>query len=368
MKGLVALAIGAIAIATAVASAQQMQSRTAAEQKALAEALRTLPSAESSDVEGRLKNFKIDLDAVISQQLVLSPGQDFRIQREVEDRLKPVPIVNNGLQPVLPQTTFSLYRDLTQQESALLSARVRSVGRIETREGTSVVLQGTGFVAPGSVIATNCHVVAAIAESTGTEWRLKSDTRIDFADDAQHHAAAEYRITGIGSHSNLRGLDVAVLTVENSSVDRSQALPAPLPVSGNRFVQGNEPTLVGVVGYPDLPRATETLFRQLRDRTASTKLYSPGAVLSVETLSGVDVLLHVANTMKGNSGSPVLSRGDLSVVGVHNCCTAGAPSASAVLPCADVLINRPFRNGAISAWSVASDSTMAPFFSAADRR
>jgi hypothetical protein len=93
-------------------------------------------------------------------------------------------------------------------------------------------------------------------------------------------------------------------------------------------------------------------------------LYSPGAVLSVETLSGVDVLLHVANTMKGNSGSPVLNRGDLSVVGVHNCCTAGAPPPSAGLACADVLVNRPFRNGAISAWSVVSDSTMARFFSA----
>lgn len=367
MNRLLASSACAIAGWVALASARQAPTSVGLEQKALAEALRTLPAAEGRVVEGQLKRFKIDLDDVIRQQLVLSPAQDFRIHRAVEERLKPVPLVNNRPQPVLPQGPLSLFRELSSQESAILSDRVRSIGRIETITGSRTTLQGTGFVAPGAVIATNCHVVTAIAELVENEWRLRADTRIDFADDAQHREGIEYRITGIGSHSTLRGLDVAVLTVENRSIDRSQPLPPPLPIAHDRFVQGDEPALVGVVGYPDLPNASEPLFRQLRSRTSSTKMYSPGAVLSVETLGGIDVLFHVANTMKGSSGSPVLSRGELNVLGVHNCCSVGELPPPALLPCADVLVNRPFRNGAISAWSVASDSVMAPFFSSPDR-
>lgn len=364
MKTKVVFGLSVCAACVAITAAQQTANRTGVEQRALAEAIRSLPATEGRVIEEHLKDFKIDLDAVISRQAILSPSQDFRIQREVEDRLKPVPILNNVPQPVLPQTAFSLYRDLTAQETASLSERVRSVGRIETHAGGSAVSEGTGFVAPEGVIATNCHVVAAIAERVGSEWRLRGDTRIDFADDDRHRESTEYRITGIASHSAVRGLDVAVMTVERSSVDRSNVLPLPLPIAPTRLVQNGEPTLVGVIGYPDLPKATEPLFRQLRGRTRSTKLYSPGAVLSVESLGNVDVLLHVANTMKGSSGSPVLNRGDLNVIGVHNCCTGGAlPTASVALPCAHMLVNRPFRNSAISAWSLRGDAAMAPFFS-----
>ena len=305
MKRRVAFNLLAIAVSVAMTGAQQAPNRLGAEQKALAEAIRSLPAAEGKAVEDRLKDFRIDLDALIAQQLVLSPALDFRIQREVEDRLKPVPIVNNGLQPVFCSGVFSL----SGLEFTRVSHPVRACpfrGPYRDRRGKQHHVAGYRL---RGARERDRHELSCRSRDCGTDWeRLALASRDSNRFCGRRSASWKCRVSDHRHRlaSTLRGLDVAVLTVERSSVDRSQVLPPPLPIANARFVQDGEPTLVGVVGYPDLPRATQPLFRQLRDRTSSAKMYSPGAVLSVETLGGVDVLFTLQTRCRGALDHPSL--------------------------------------------------------------
>lgn len=356
-------ALTALQIVTA--SQPVVDTQTARERIELASALKTLPTPEVRTVESTLKDFKIDLDKVIASQQVLSPGQDFRIQREVEDRLKPVPFTKTGLTPVLTQAPFEYYESLTPAEEALLTKRRESVGRLESTDGSKRTLEGTAFVLTSGTIATNCHVLNEIATNAGGNWTLDADTWLDVGLDGGHSDSDEFKVTGVAAISAVRGLDVAVLTVASMSIDKSRRLPDPLPISRTNFVKTpiRDAVKMGIVGYPDLAAAVDPIFRDLKSKTTSAKIYSPGVVMSTETVSNVDLLFHLANTMKGFSGSPIMERQTFEVIGIHNCCTAGAVSGPvSTLACADVLKKRPWRNGAIAGWTAGADSTLKSFF------
>jgi hypothetical protein len=160
---------------------------------------------------------------------------------------------------------------------------------------------------------------------------------------------------------------VAVLVVDTQSVAGNQPLPTPLNVRLQvEAASTAAPVFVGLVGYPDLSNATEPVYLELKAKgVRGGKVYSPGAVLSVEIVSGFDILLHVANTMDGNSGSPLFQLGgDFDVIGIHNCCRKGIAVAPppGTPPCGQFTQTRPHRNIALSAWSVAANPTLNPFF------
>lgn len=177
-----------------------------------------------------------------------------RIQREVEQRLKPVPFVNGQLSPVLAQGANDYYTALDARGQALLEQRARSVGRLEIRVGDRHTIEGTAFVVRDSLLATNCHVLTAFATLTRGAWAVTGDVRVDFGDGPVHNESAEFRVTGVETLPQVRGLDIAVLRVSARSIDGTRQLPPALPLHAAQLspALAGTPLPIGIVGYPSL--------------------------------------------------------------------------------------------------------------------
>jgi V8-like Glu-specific endopeptidase len=278
-----------------------------------------------------------------------------------------VPIENGALAPRLEQRPFELYRGLTPAEQALLIDRAKSVARIEVEVGSDSVSRGTGFVIGRDLLATNCHVVAAIASrDTDGRWKLGAGkVRAHFADGPEHDRAREFTVIEVVAYPDTLGLDVAVLRVESMSQDKSMALPKPLsvrtqPLSPTWAPESGLP--IAVIGYPVVASSREPSYRELSTYGRFGKVYSPGAVMELKTLSNLAILMHVASTTEGSSGSPVLAVDRFDVIGVHNCCTSTAPSRPVELSCSQTLQAPVDRNLAIAAPNLFSDNQISKFF------
>lgn len=293
-----------------------------------------------------------------------------RIQREVEERLKPVPVQNGRLTPQLQQGDSPYFRALSADAAAQIERRALSVGRLEVHAAGGHAVYGTAFVIGDSLLATNCHVVAELSRFADGHWQLTGDVRVDFADGPGHADAWEFRVTAIDALPSQRGLDVAVLRVAPRSVDGTRALPAPLTLSRRQVVRDwatQGPIPVGVIGYPSLSGGIRDNFSRLRalSRGRFAKFYSPGAIDGIGTIEHIEMLMHAAGTQSGSSGSPVFDLDTLQVVGVHHCCVAAGPPPDATLaamPCS-VIVQRPATfNEAISSFQIFSTSTLAGRF------
>lgn len=355
-------------LALACSSAQQPEAPRAREYRQFLRALSALEGQELTVTEQRLSQVGIDISDHQKAQMVLSPQKQIDVQREVEDKLKPVPIRNGALVPTLSQPTFPYYRPLDAVELATLADRSRSVGRVEVVQNGVATLYGTGFVLPGGGIATNCHVLSEIATFEGGQWVVRPGARVDFGENASHDEKREYEVVGVAATPPARGLDVAVLRVAPTSLSGVEPIPPGLPTSLKpQVATESAPILMGLVGYPNLKNATKSGFVDLlKAGIDGGKIYSPGAVLNIEKIYSLDVLLHVANTLDGSSGSPIFRLDTLEVIGVHNCCSSAGP---VVVPanapsCGKFEETRSFRNLAISTWSAGEDQSLQPFFRA----
>jgi hypothetical protein len=334
------------------------------QQKALLESLVKLPDSELA--ESKRDRFQQQLRNIELGQL-MSPSRIQETQREVEDRLKPVPIQEGLLAPQLDQIEFDMYRPLTAQQRTQLLGAATSVARVETilPNGGSVP-RGTAFVVGPDLVATNCHVWTSIAAlGPSGQWQLRPGNRVHFADSPAHDLTREFEVLGIAGFSSVAGLDVAVLRVRQESIEGNMPLPAKLAIRASPL-SPTWPTNAGlpiaVVGYPNITRSGETNYVELRARGQFAKIYSPGMVLQLATVQQVGLLLHIASTTDGSSGSPVFATDNFDVIGVHSCCTAAGTPPVTAFPCSQILQAPATRNIAIASATLASDQQLAPFF------
>ena len=226
--------------------------------------------------------------------------------------------------------------------SAALSQKIAAVGRINL-DNAHV---GTGWVIAPGLIATNRHVLEALAEefslaTGGTKWVFDGTASINF-DATGVGSAKSFKITElvstgadrINGQVDFGHLDMAILAVETTNATGA-ALPAALPLIGNIDLAGAGSDIL-VCGFPARPDPNTlrdpdtgllredvvTRLQRIFGFAYSVKYLSPGQIQAGPgTLDGDVakwVIGHDATTLGGNSGSIALFLGDpLGVVGLH---------------------------------------------------
>ena len=223
-----------------------------------------------------------------------------------------------------------------------LSQKIAAVGRIN-RDNAHV---GTGWVIAPGLIATNRHVLEALAEefslaAGGTRWVFDGTASINFdptgVGNAKSFKITELVTTGadrINGLVNFQHLDMAILAVETTNADGT-ALPTPLPLVGNIDLAGagSDILICGFPARPDPNTLRDPDTGLLRDDVVtrlqrifgfaySVKYLSPGQIQSGPGALDGDarkwIFGHDATTLGGNSGSIALFLGDpLGVIGLH---------------------------------------------------
>jgi S1-C subfamily serine protease len=177
---------------------------------------------------------------------------------------------------------------------------LRSIGRINDAAGRGV---GTGFLLDQSTVATNAHVVSFL--SRGTMKLGQGQSTIDFQ--------KEYR-TFVEKPIDV--LSVAGVDDEN---DLAMITIPPVDADSHRPLQTKEQQMptdspVVAIGYPfDDPTRNPLFISGIYNGIFGVKRAAPGKIIS----STARVLTHDCSTLGGNSGSPVVSMEDGTLVGVH---------------------------------------------------
>ena len=213
-----------------------------------------------------------------------------------------------------------------------------AVGRIGVRQ-SRFSYSGTGFLVGDRLVATNRHVLQAIAvQGTDGKWSLYRDTTVDFLGEIDNPAMQSFGIKEVvfaGPEPilglDLKRLDIALLSIE--PLTPGAALPAPVVLSNKSGPVTSRRDLY-VVGFP----AAADLYYGSGDPTVGTEFASvlsslfrdefgvkrlaPGQVdAGIGTVDDGGkqwTFEHDASTLAGNSGSMVADFADGStVLGLH---------------------------------------------------
>lgn len=226
-----------------------------------------------------------------------------------------------------------------QPEIADIARAVARVGlALDVAEGVPDPAErciGTAFAVADGVVATNRHVLQAIARPDPCAeggWRFAPGTVFDFG--AEHERPPDpgrrfeprlVRFAGpdeIGAKADLAHLDLALIALAPHAAG---AFPKPLPLATDP--EGVQPGLrLCAMGHPAAPVfgevAERVLFRLFRD-VFGVKRWSPGEVVAGPGgLPGDGVpprcFSHDASTLGGSSGSCLVDlAGTWTVVGLH---------------------------------------------------
>jgi V8-like Glu-specific endopeptidase len=283
---------------------------------------------------------------------LLADGPDARLNADVRSGLEAV-VRTNGSRPVLfvqddfvdlNAPSIGNYGDSLRSIRDAVTDVCRSVGRVDDPTG-SLGYQGTAWMIGEGLVATNYHVLKAIAPS-GTrvgdrfEGRLTAGVAVHFGHEARNPLPERRfpirRVVGVGRAGdqqhlvpgtrdlNFDGLDLAVLELEPVA---SRPFPPPLTVA-----RGDDPETFGalasqgrgvyLVGYPG-DGTTRELFVELFKGVKSFKRLAPGEIMqgpgTVEHDPRGWVITHDASTLGGNSGSALvdLDAAGRAVIGLH---------------------------------------------------
>jgi glutamyl endopeptidase len=225
----------------------------------------------------------------------------------------------------------------------------RAVGRVDDPSGSAAPLgyRGTAWVIAEGLVATNYHVLQAIApggvrRDGRFEGRLNTGVAIHFGhevgDQRPERRFPIRRVVSVGHEGaaelahpdeaglNFDGLDLAVLELEPVP-----GRPFPRP---NRVARGDDPRTRGglasagrgiyLVGYPgDEQSTTPDLFSELFAGVKSFKRLAPGRIMAASGEVDHDprrwIITHDASTLGGSSGSAVvdLDADGRTVLGLH---------------------------------------------------
>lgn len=299
---------------------------------------------------------------------IQNPRDLFTQVRFITDQFPPVVVTPQGVLKSTLVGADKFIDGLAPAQRSTIERATSSVGRIEIKKADGTYEHiGTGFIAESRHVLTNCHVMQEFATNTNGSWTINPNEKvyIDFSADATHSPADEFLIGAPAKFPATPGFDAAILSVAPRSADASRTLPPDLGLRKTRGTSKYVGDEIFVIGYPALagfPASpiTKNPFGKLSIQKVS-KVASPGVLAGINDKHGVDVLLHLASTYKGQSGSPVIEKTEGQVVGIHSCCTAqAAPNAVftvAQLPCSSMLFADK-ENQAIATWTM--DQVRAP--------
>jgi hypothetical protein len=230
--------------------------------------------------------------------------------------VRPAPLVTSGPLPakvplgrnVDPETLEDFQRAFPGWEDfrAPFPGVARSIGRISALRGfgSPPEPQGTGFLVADDVIITNAHVLYLL--SSGQNQLQEGQAMIEFrceAEDTDDEPA--YSIVSV----------IAISDEWDACLLRLGQKTGGTPLT----FATEEPKLldqIAAVGfpYPDPkrdPAFTDLIFKD----SFGLKRAAPGLI--TETQERTSMIYHDCSTLGGNSGSPLLSLKDCTVVGLH---------------------------------------------------
>jgi hypothetical protein len=218
--------------------------------------------------------------------------------------MRPAPLVRKGTVEPMPNTAFSDVFSAWDGFRAKMPTWVYSVGKISRRTTGGSVAEGTGFVVAPGLMVTNKHVLDAISNGV-RELQAGQASVLFHSEDG--YLEAETPITIRGVKAVHETLDLSLLQLEDNS-----AL-VPITISKRRPDNTSQVAAIGFP-YPDFDR--DPLFiTNIFGNSFGLKRAAPGFVTGVQ--QAASAVFHDCSTLGGNSGSPLVSLEDGSVMGVH---------------------------------------------------
>lgn len=206
-----------------------------------------------------------------------------------------------------------VWRDRLIEAEAAIRRAIPSVGRVDLKDHphpriAEMAHIGAAWMISDTVAVTNRHVARTFGLGSGQEFRFWSDgmsVRIDFRDDPRHDMPRDFAVTRILEIVEDADADIAFLQFEPNP-----DLPQPVVLDDHC-----ENEFIVAIGYPSWdPQIPPEMVRHVLDGVYDAKRIAPGRIIDAGDES---TFRYDASTLKGSSGSVVLSLETGNAVGLH---------------------------------------------------
>jgi endonuclease G, mitochondrial len=283
----------------------------------LAERAPTGPARAAPDkmLESRAVPGRVSADA--ARSVIEDPPErpsDFGLEAIILVLGRPVLLVKDDDYDLATLETDT-WRARLDQARAGLKSGILSVGRVDLDNNPRFDWVGTGWVVADDVVVTNRHVASEFARREGdgfvfqTSFMGPMGARIDFKEELDGPASAEFRIAEVLHIEDPSGPDMAFLRVDWASGGKR----APIRLASSAQTGRG----VAVIGYP--AKDSRTRIPDEMDRifgsVYNVKRLAPGDVTAVKEQE--QLVNHDCTTLGGNSGSAVLDLETGEAVALH---------------------------------------------------
>jgi endonuclease G, mitochondrial len=283
----------------------------------LAERAPTGPAGAAPDrmLESRAVPGRVSVDA--ARSVIEDPPErpsDFGLEAIILVLGRPVLLVKNDDYDLATLET-DIWRARLEQARPGLKSGILSVGRVDLDNNPRFDWVGTGWVVADDVVVTNRHVASEFARREGdgfvfqTSFMGPMGARIDFKEELDGPASAEFRVAEVLHIEDPSGPDMAFLRVDWGSGGKR----APIRLASSTHTGRG----VAVIGYP--AKDSRTRIPDEMDRifgsVYNVKRLAPGDVTAVKEQE--QLVNHDCTTLGGNSGSAVLDLETGEAVALH---------------------------------------------------
>ncbi|GAB7552075.1 phospholipase D-like domain-containing protein [Novosphingobium sp. 11B] len=225
-------------------------------------------------------------------------------------------IADNKVTEEFAGPSSKVWRDRIVSSRDIINAAIPAIGRVEVNNNPDFAWVGTGWLIDSDIIVTNRHVAVEFGRRDSGRFVFRTGLngapmvpRIDFLEEFQRSAAAEFSVIEILWISPTDGPDVAFLRVVRQA--GQPALAQPLILATAIAVDD----VVAAIGYPARdPRIPDQgLVKQIFGDIYDKKRLAPGRILA----TGDDELEHDCTTTGGCSGAALLNLISGEVAGLH---------------------------------------------------
>jgi endonuclease G, mitochondrial len=276
------------------------------------------PAAVAPD--GTLEESRVVLDSIsvdAARSVIEDPPDrpfDFGLEAIILVMGRPVLLVKDDDYDLTTLETDT-WRSRLELARPGLKSGILSIGRVDLDNNPRFDWVGTGWVVADDVVVTNRHVAAEFARREGdgfvfqTSFLGQMGARIDFKEELDGPASAEFRVAEVLHIEDQGGPDMAFLRVDWGSAERRTPIRLATSTQTGRGV--------AVIGYP--AKDSRTRIPDEMDRifgsVYNVKRLAPGDVTAVKEQE--QLINHDCTTLGGNSGSSVLDLETGEAVALH---------------------------------------------------
>jgi S1-C subfamily serine protease len=220
--------------------------------------------------------------------------------------MRPAPLSKGGTFEPLPKESAAAFTQWPGFQQAVREF-IYSVGRINLAGGGGVAegaAIGTGFLVADGLLVTNRHVLDELSRGTFELERGQAVVRFGYEFFSTEEEPA---VDIVGVEAVHPTLDIALLRLGEAHFLTGRK-PLRLATEGVEERQA-----VVAVGYPLNDGRNPLFISAIFGNRFGVKRSAPGVVTGVRA----DSFFHDCSTLGGNSGSPLLSMSDASLVGLH---------------------------------------------------